>query len=128
MLDHEGLLRLLRRISEGLAKAIKRGSGGKQAEALAELRELCATELGMEFSVLSMLDAKAVVELLFSHQRVLAFVQIVEAMGDVEQGRDPSRALPFYQRAFLVAAVLHERDGAKQPLVEISARLLQRIS
>ncbi|MDP1828332.1 MAG: hypothetical protein Q8L48_34000 [Archangium sp.] len=128
MLDHEGLLRLLRRISDGLAKAIKMSSGGKNDEALAELRQLCVAELGMEFNVLSMLDAKAVVDLLFSHQRVLAFVQIVEAMGDVEQGRDRGRALAFHQRAFLVAAVLHERDGAKQPLVEISARLLERIS
>ena len=128
MLDHEGLLRLLRRITDGIAKAIKKASGGKPDEALVALRELCSEELGMELSVLSMLDAPSAVDLLGSHQRVFAFVQLVEAMADIEQVRDPARALLRYRQAFHVTAVLNERDGKKEPLLELLARLLSRIS
>jgi hypothetical protein len=128
MLDHEGLLRLLRRIADSVAKAIKVASGGKPDEAIEALRALCVSELGMELGVLSMLDAKSAVDLLGAHQRVLSFVTIVEAIADIEQVRDPQRALKRYQQAFHVAAVLQERDGSKQPLVEVVARLLQRIS
>ena len=128
MLDREGLLRLLRRISDGKARAIKMSTGGKPDEALEALRELCISVLGMEFSVLAMLDPKSVVDLLGAHQQVFAFVEIVEVMGDVELARDPAAALRRYQQAFHVAAVLHERDGAKPALVELSQRLLERIS
>ena len=126
--DPQGVLRLLGRITDGRARALKIASGGKPDEALEALRQLCTEELGMELSVLSMLDAPSAVDLLGSHQRVFAFVQIVEAMGDVEEVRDPARALVRYRHAFHVAAVLNERDGEKQPLLEILARLLSRIS
>jgi hypothetical protein len=128
MLDHEALQRLLRRIAEGKARALKLALSGKPDEALVALRELCTEVLGMEFSVLSMLDPKSAVDLLGAHQRVLAYVEIVEAMGDVEQPRDPAAALSRYQRALHLAAVLHERDGAKPALAELSQRLLERIS
>ena len=128
MLDHEGLLRLLRRVAEGKARAIKMSTGGKPDEALEALRELCTSVLGMEFSVLSMLDAKSAVDLLGAHQRVFAFVEIVEVMGDVQLPREPAMALLRYQQAFHVAAVLQERDGVKPALAELAQRLLERIS
>ena len=126
LLDHEGQLRLLRRIADSVAKALKKGAGGKPDEAMSELQELCSSALGMEFSVLSMLDPHSAVDLLGAHHRVLAFVHIVEAMGDVE--RDQARALRRHQQAFHLAAVLQERDGSKPLVVETVARLLARIS
>ena len=128
LLDTDSPNVLRRRIADGIAKALKVASGNKPDEAIELLHTLCVTELGMELSVLSMLDPKSAVDLLGSHQRVLGYLTIVEAIADLEQARDPARALKRYQQAFHVAAVLQERDGSKQPLVEIVARLLQRFS
>ena len=128
MLDRQGLLRLIQRISDGLASALKKASGGEPDEALEALRQLCSEELGMDLSVLSMLDPKSAVDLLGSHQRVFAFVQILEAMADIEQVKDPARALIRYRQAFQVGAVLNDRDGEKAQLVELLARVLSRIS
>lgn len=128
MLDTAGLLRLRRLISDGIARALKSGTGGRHDQALKELRELCSSALGMEYGVLSMLDPKSAVDLLLTHHQVLAFVLIVEAMGEVLRSKDPAGALKLHQQALHVAAALYERDGAKPELNEVMQRLFERIS
>lgn len=128
LLDEDYVIRMFKRIAEAIARAIKVGTGGKPDEALVVLREACVEVLGMEFSVLSMLDVKSAVDLLGSHDRVLSFVQLVEAMGDVEAQKNPAAALQRYQHAFQLAAVLRERDGSKPQLETLLNRLLERIS
>lgn len=46
------------------------------------LKNACGELLGVEFSVLNMLDAKSAVELLGEKPRVDAYIQLVEAMDD----------------------------------------------
>ncbi len=88
-------------IATPIARALKLSSAEKTDEALATLRAACGQALGMEYEVLSMLDAKSAVELLGERSRVTAFLQLLEAMGDVDD--QALRAQTRYQHALELA-------------------------
>lgn len=123
-LDHQALDRQRRRIADSLARARKHGAGGKPEVGLVLLRETCTEVLGVEFSVLSMLDVKSAVELLGSTERVVAFAQLVEAMAALESG-DVARKR--YEHAFQLAAVQREKKGFVVELDELISRIISRL-
>lgn len=79
---------MAKQLAEAIARALKLANAAKVEEAPAILRAACAETLGIEYSVLSMLDAKSAIELLGSKERVLAFIQLVEAMGDDDRAHE----------------------------------------
>lgn len=114
-------MRLVKQLAEAIARALKLASTAKHEEALATLRAACGQALGMEYEVLSMLDAKSAVELLGQPERVLAFIQLVEAMGDVDSRAGESlRALTRYQHALELAEELGDEALRHRLLAKLS--------
>ena len=110
--ERDYVMRLVKQLAEMIARALKLASTAQHEEALATLRAACGQALGMEYEVLSMLDAKSAVELLGQPERVLAFIQLVEAMGDVDaRSGEWLRALTRYQHALELAEVLGNREA-----------------
>jgi hypothetical protein len=120
--ERDYVMRLVKQVAELIARALKLASAAKPEEALATLRAACGQALGMEYEVLSMLDARSAIELLGQPERALAFIQLLEAMGDVDARSGESlRALTRYQHALELAEVLGnseviDRLGAKLSL------------
>lgn len=83
--ERDFVLRVVEQLAEAIARALKLAREAKPAEARAGLREACRTALGIEHSILSMLDARSAVELLGAPERVEAYVQLVEGMAQVER-------------------------------------------
>jgi hypothetical protein len=82
--ERDYVLRLAKQLAEAVARALKLSREAKPGEAASSLVEACSSTLGIEHRVLSMLDARSAVELLGEPERVAAYVQLVEAMADVE--------------------------------------------
>ncbi|MDP1826849.1 MAG: hypothetical protein Q8L48_26490 [Archangium sp.] len=121
--ERDYVMRLVKQLAEFIARALIQASSQKSDEALATLRAACGQSLGMEYEVLSMLDAKSAVELLGEPARVLAFIQLVEAMGDVDSRTGESlRASTRYQHALELAAALGT------PANEVATRLRTKLS
>jgi hypothetical protein len=120
--ERDYVMRLVKQVAELIARALKLASAAKPEEALATLRAACGQALGMEYEVLSMLDARSAIELLGQPERALAFIQLLEVMGDVDARSGESlRALTRYQHALELAEVLGnseviDRLGAKLSL------------
>ena len=123
--ERDYVMRLVKQLAEFIARALKLASAAKPEEALSTLQAACGEALGMEYEVLSMLDAKTAVELLGEAPRVLAFIRLVEAMGDVDaRVGEPLRALTRYQHALELAEAL----GAQPESEEIVRRLKIKLS
>lgn len=120
--ERDYVMRLVKQLAEFIARVLKVASTQQADEALSTLRAACGQALGMEYEVLSMLDARSAVELLGEPARVLAFIQLVEAMGDVDAKTEPMRALTRYRHALELADVL----GA--PAGELATRLRTKLS
>jgi hypothetical protein len=119
--ERDYVMRLVKQLAELIARALKLASTAKHEEALATLRAACGQALGMEYEVLSMLDAKSAVELLGQKERVLAFIQLVEAMGDVDaKAGETLRSLTRYQHAFELAQALGEKSLQEGLLAKLS--------
>lgn len=120
--ERDYVMRLVKQLAEFIARALKLANAAKPEEALATLRAACGQALGMEYEVLSMLDAKSAVELLGEKARVMAFIQLVEAMGDVDaRGNEPVRALTRYQHALELAEAVGDRELAAKLMTKLSA-------
>ena len=108
--ERDYVMRLVKQLAEFVARLLKLASAAKPEEALSMLRAGCSQALGMEYEVLSMLDAKSAVELLGEPARVIAFIQLIEAMGDVDaRSGEPMRALTRYQHALELAEALDDQ-------------------
>jgi hypothetical protein len=83
--ERDWVMRLVKQLADFIARALELASESKREEALEVLRQTCSTQLGMEYAVLSMLDAAAAVDLLGEPSRALAFAQLVDAMAEVEK-------------------------------------------
>ena len=122
--ERDYVMRLVKQLAEFIARALKLASSAKPEEALATLREACSSALGMEYEVLSMLDVESAVELLGEPARVLAFIRLVEAMGDVDaRGAEPVRALTRYQHALELTEALLAGRGDLPEATELATRL-----
>ena len=118
--ERDYVMRLVKQLAEFIARALKLANAAKPEEALATLRAACGQALGMEYEVLSMLDAKSAVELLGEKARVTAFIQLVEAMGDVDaRGNEPMRALTRYQHALELAEAVGDRELAAKLMTKL---------
>ena len=114
-------MRMVKQLAEFIARALKLANAAKPEEALSSLRAACGQALGMEYEVLSMLDAKSAVELLGDRSRVSAFIQLVEAMGDVDlRANELLRARTRYQHALELA----EASGDQELAAKLRAKLL----
>ena len=122
--ERDYVMRLVKQLAAFIARALALSSSAKPEEALATLREACSSALGMEYQVLSMLDAKSAVELLGEPARVLAFIRLVEAMGDVDaRWVEPVRALTRYQHALELTEALLARRADLAEATELATRL-----
>jgi hypothetical protein len=91
--ERDWVMRLVQQLAQFIARALGLADTQQREEALAVLREGCAAQLGMEYDVLSMLDAAAAVDLLGDPSRALAFAQVVDTMAEVEtRCHEPARA------------------------------------
>ena len=119
--ERDYVMRLVKQLAEFIARALKLANAAKPEEALATLRAACGQALGMEYEVLSMLDAKSAVELLGDRSRVAAFIQLVEAMGDVDlPANEPMRARTRYQHALELAEAAGDRELAERLLTKLT--------
>lgn len=118
--ERDYVMRLVKQLAELLARALKLANEAKPDEALAVLRAACGQSLGMEYEVLSMLDAKSAVERLGDRSRVAAFIQLIDAMGDVDmRANEVLRAQTRYQHALELA----EAAGASELALKLRAKL-----
>lgn len=62
--ERDYVMRLIKQLAEFIARVLEVASTQQADEALATLRAACGQALGMEYEVLSMLDAKSAIELL----------------------------------------------------------------
>lgn len=76
------VMRLVKQLAEALARVLKLRKAGEKAAAQQAARDACGDLLGIEFSVLQMLDARSAAELLGDVHRVDAYAQLLEALGD----------------------------------------------
>ncbi|MEW5741454.1 MAG: hypothetical protein AB1938_21210 [Myxococcota bacterium] len=108
--ERDWVMRLVKQLADFIARALKLASEQRREEALEVLRQTCSTQLGMEYEVLSMLDAAAAVDLLGEPSRALAFVQLVDAMAEVEQRcNEPLRAEARRRHADELCAAIVQR-------------------
>jgi hypothetical protein len=122
--ERDYVMRLVKQLADFIARALKLAGSAKPEEALATLREACSSALGMEYEVLSMLDVMSAIELLGEPSRALAFIRLVEAMGDVDaRGAEPVRALTRYQHALELTQELLARRGDLAEAAELATRL-----
>lgn len=118
--ERDYVMRLVKQLAEFIARALKLAKEEKPEQALASLRAACGQALGMEYEVLSMLDAKSAVELLGDRSRVAAFIALVEAMGDVDLGaNEVLRA----QTRYLHAVELAEAAGDQALATRLRGKL-----
>jgi hypothetical protein len=108
--ERDWVMRLVQQLAQFIARALGLADAHQRDEALAVLREGCAAQLGMEYEVLSMLDAPAAVDLLGDPSRALAFAQVVDAMAEVERRcNEPARAEVRKRHADELLAVILTR-------------------
>ena len=120
--ERDSVLRLVKQLAELIARALKLASAEKTDEALAILRAACGQALGMEHEVLSMLGAKSAIELLGDRTRVTAFIQLVEAMRDVDvRANEVLRARTRYQHALELAEAAGDHEFAARLWAKLSA-------
>lgn len=82
------VMRLVKQLAEVLARALKLKAAGDEHKAKEVLKNACGELLGVEFSVLDMLDARSAVELLGDASRVDSYLQLVEALGDTARAEE----------------------------------------
>ena len=82
--ERDWILRVAKELAAFIARALKLGEAQKNDEALELLQGACTGLFGMEFRILSMVDAKSAVDLLGEPARGLAFAELLEAMAKVE--------------------------------------------
>lgn len=87
------VMRLVKQLAEVLARAMKLKVADER-KSKEVLKNACGELLGIEFSVLDMLDAKSAVELLGEKPRVVAYLQLVEALGDAARAAELRQHAP----------------------------------
>jgi acetolactate synthase small subunit len=121
--DKNSMLRAAKHLSDALARALAMARE-KPNDAQAELEAACNIVLSVHFSTLAFVDARAAVELLARPDRVLAFAEILEAMGEVEALRgDAAKARRRTLHALEIAREqLRLRPGEARALALVARR------
>jgi hypothetical protein len=121
-LEDDYVLKQVKRLAEFLARALGLAGKNQLDEAVEVLRQASAQLLGIEFKVLTMLDARTAVELLGARPRVLAWVQILEHVTRVEnEARYGLQALEVLQE-------LDSRDGPHDDSGQLAERIAEILS
>jgi hypothetical protein len=105
--DRDWLMRAVKQLADAIARALKLTREDKHQQAIELLQGACTELFGIEYRVLSMVDAASAVELLGDPGRGVAFARLLEAMAQAEP--EPTRREARLAHLKEVAAVLAGR-------------------
>lgn len=122
-LREDFILRLIRQLVEVIARALHLAKERQFDEAKQALEAGARGALGTELSSLLMVDAPTVVELLGDWRRVLAFAQLVDALGQLDSQRgEPARARGHFAHALHVLTLV---KAAGRPEIDAALREIE---
>jgi hypothetical protein len=104
--ERDWVMRTVKQLAEFIARALKLAREEKRDQAIALLQGACVDLFGIEYRVLSMVDAKSAIELLGSPARVKAFIELVETMAEAENDALRKEARREHVRQLRAAAKL----------------------
>lgn len=125
-LEQDYVIRLIRRVVEAIARALKLSSGGNSEEAEKVLKDASISALGMELEILTMMDARSALELLGTRERALVFAQLLEAQGEI--ANSPGAAHRKFLHALEVLDLLEQRSPNHSEVREFRDRVSKRLA
>lgn len=82
--EHDVIKQLVELLAEAIRRALRLAKSARKDEAIALLQSATGELLGVEFTVLEMLDAPTAVKTLGSAARVDAYVQLLTALAQLD--------------------------------------------
>jgi hypothetical protein len=82
--QRDWVMRAVKQLADFIARALKLAREDKHEQAIELLQGACVELFGVEYRVLSMVDARSALDLLGSAPRAQAFIDLVEAMAQAE--------------------------------------------
>jgi hypothetical protein len=119
--ERDWILRMAKQLADFLARALKLGQQRRGEEAQSLLQGACTELFGVEYRILSMVDARSAVELLGDPARGLAFAQLIEAMAGLEV--DPLRREARLRHALELVHEVRARASGSAEAAAAEARL-----
>lgn len=92
LIERDYVMRLIKRLAELIAQALKLSKSGKHEEAQALLESGCQSVLGMPYGALALVDSASAAELLAQPHRIKAFAQLLEAAAEIAPSEAARRA------------------------------------
>jgi hypothetical protein len=117
--DRDWVMRAVKQLADVIARALKLTREDKHRPAIELLQGACVELFGIEYRVLSMVDAATAVELLGDAPRGLAFASLVRAMWQTEP--DPLRKEARRAQLDELAGALARRFPANAEVAALAA-------